>query len=223
MIAPALCIPYRGTTVDRRVAFKYVAETLQAWFPDSPLIVGDVAGDKFSRAGSRNAAVTEAVGVAGASVVIVCDADTLPERSALYEAVEAATDGRMHLPYTKFMSLSREATLDMVYLDGDPLSYTPEFTSDTSVGGCFVMLADSYYEVGCQDTGFVGWGGEDVAFAFACETFLGENIRHTGNAVGLYHPTDMRRGTVEYNRMIQRQDKYRRARGNPIAMRSLTG
>src|SRR5690606_20432494 len=133
-----------------------------------------------------------------------------------------ASDGVLHLPYTTFTGLTREQTV-RILLQGAPLNVggEPDLVSTNSVGGCMVIDCDAYWAAGGQDEGFVGWGGEDVAFWAACEALLGETVRHAGVLYGLWHPSDMRPKTVRYRKMIERQNRYRALRRKPEEMRKL--
>src|SRR5690606_42077671 len=83
----------------------------------------------FSRAGSRNHGAALAM-AAGAVVIVVGDADTIPEPGPLHAAIgQAATDGRLHTPYTRFLGLTAHGTRD--HLAGRP---APEFGNDLDHG-----------------------------------------------------------------------------------------
>src|SRR5690606_25078590 len=162
----------------------------------------------FSRAGSRNKGVREAAN----DIVVVCDADSIPQERPILEAIESAYDNRLHLPYTHFLSLSREHSAKVLKNGARPLAGKPQFVSTNSVGGVLVMTKEAYFAVGGQDEGFEGWGGEDVAFAFACDVLLGPYVRHTGLLSVLWHKS---RGVLrpkQYNTNIVRQNLSQRYR-----------
>src|SRR5690606_352334 len=87
----------------------------------------------FSRAGSRNHGAALAM-AAGADVIVVCDADTIPEPGPLHAAIgQAATDGRLHTPDTRFLGLTEDGTRD--YLSGrPPVPACPPRTRASSAG-----------------------------------------------------------------------------------------
>jgi len=211
-------VPFRGGQVDREVAFEHTRAHLQHILPTARLVVADTDHQPFNRAAARNAGVREA----GAGIVVVCDADSLPEREPVEAAIEAAADGLLHLPYTIFSGLTREQTL-RVLLQGLPLGDVgkPDLVTTNSVGGVLVIDHDAWWEAGGQDEGFHGWGGEDVAFRHACDTLLGQTVRHDGVLYGLWHPSEMDRKSAQYRTNIARQNRYRGLRRNPRAMRQL--
>jgi glycosyltransferase involved in cell wall biosynthesis len=211
-------VPFRGGQVDREVAFAHTCAHLRRILPGARLIVADTERKPFNRSGARNAGVREA----GSGIVVVCDADSLPEREPVEAAIEAAADGLLHLPYTIFTGLTREQTLRVLLQGHAPAGIgKPELVTTNSVGGALVIDHDAYWEAGGQDEGFHGWGGEDVAFRFACDSLLGPTERHDGVLYGLWHPSEMNRTSQQYRRNIARENRYRGLRLNPRAMRKL--
>src|SRR5690606_38651143 len=92
---------------DRERRFRYVYDTFRSWFPKAELLISDSSHPRFSRSGSRNAAVR----AARSDVVVICDADTLPQEEVLKETIEAArSDHRLHLPYDFYRGLNEPAT-----------------------------------------------------------------------------------------------------------------
>lgn len=209
-------VPYRGGQPHRERAFAYTRDHLSSVLPGAPIIVADSGHETFNRAASRNAGVLQAE----PGVVVVCDADTLVQRRPVEDAVEAAADGRLHLPYTFFRQLTRDHTRRVIDEGAGLRASKPEFMVTTAVGGCVVMDRDAYLAVG-QDEGFHGWGGEDVAFKFACDALLGPTVRHPGLMFGLWHPSEMDRSSEGYRRNIARQNRYRAARRDAVRMRAL--
>lgn len=213
----SVVFPYRGTTEYRIAAFEYLHEHMTRMLPDAEIVIADDGSKTFSRAGSRNKGVREASN----DIVIVCDADSIPQSKAVYEAIEQADDGLFHLPYTHFLSLTKAHTYRLLNEGSRPLAGKPEFMTMNSVGGIFAMSKQAYFAVGGQDEGFEGWGGEDVAFAFACEALLGPPIRHSGHLYGLWHKSEMNQKSRQYKSNIERQSLYKRYRKDPEGMRQL--
>lgn len=213
----SVVFPYRGTTEDRKRAFRYVYDHMESMLPGAEIVVADDGSPTFSRAGSRNKGVREAAN----DIVVVCDADSIPQERPILEAIESAYDNRLHLPYTHFLSLTREHSAKVLKDGARPRASKPQFVSTNSVGGVLVMTKEAYFAVGGQDEGFEGWGGEDVAFAFACEALLGPHVRHSGHLYGLWHESDMDQQSKQYKTNIERQNLYKRYRKDPEGMRQL--
>ena len=93
-----LVIPWRPTPTRLR-PLQAVLEWYETNLPDIEIIYADKPGEFWSAAGSRNLGVRKAQ-EAGCDIVILNDADTLPELSSLLEAIDAAqSDGMIHNPY----------------------------------------------------------------------------------------------------------------------------
>lgn len=214
-----VAIPFRPGALDREIHADYVAARLRQMLPDADHLMVDVPG-QFSRARVRN----EAVRRAADGVVVLCDADTIPEEQPLREAIAgAAADGRLHLPYTRYRALSPEGTL-AVYARGTDPAHAP-VTEDSMrpIGGVWVIRADAWWAAGGMDERFVGWGYEDDAFWAAAGCLLGEPVRHHGTITHLHHAPAANIRSPQYRANRLRYQQYARARRDPDAMRRLTG
>ncbi|MEV6102613.1 galactosyltransferase-related protein [Nocardia sp. NPDC051981] len=219
MTTVTVAVPFRAGALDREIHADYVTARLRELIPEARHLRVDVDG-QFSRAAVRN----EAVRQAGGGVVVLCDADTLPEAGPLRDAIAgAAGDGLLHLPYTTYRALSAEGTL-AVYARGlDPHHAPAAETSRRPIGGVWVITADAYWAAGGMDESFVGWGFEDDAFWTAATTLLGAPVRHHGVITHLRHDPAVNTRSAEYRRNRGRYQTYLRARSSPTAMRALVG
>lgn len=170
MTAVAVVVPWRDAGIAHRSRARHA---VRDWFasrlPEAPLADCDGDGPEWSLAAARNAGV-RAARAAGADVVVVCDADNVPEEAPLREAIAACQEtGLVHLPY-------------VTYRNGD-------FAWNGSIGGIYVTTPDAWSACGGQDERFRGWGCEDHAFAYAHATLLGEPLqRHDGVLTHFPHP-----------------------------------
>ena len=80
------------------------------FLPGAKVVDVDTDHEPFCLAACRNQAVRLAE-AGGHNVVVLADADTLPEREPLLAAIQgAAGDNRVHLPYTEYRSLRQDGT-----------------------------------------------------------------------------------------------------------------
>lgn len=181
-----IVIPWRGTRPERTHAKNYVLGKLRELLPNALIILADSGHQPFNRAASRNRGVSQA----GEGVVVVCDADTIPERKPLLEAIEQASrDKLLHLPYTHYRALSPAGTAAVV--NGTPVAECPtEIEGDGSQGGVLVMDTEAWRSVGGMDERFTGWGFEDTSFCVTVQALCGGVIRHEGNIHHLWHPSE---------------------------------
>lgn len=220
----AVVIPWRDTNPERRKAFEYV----KRWFEKHldvrqgdgaryPLITPDSGHEQFNRGASRNLGVSLAH---PAKVVILCDADTVPEEAPLREAIYAASkDERLHLPYTHFRGLTQSGARRA--LRGKPLEAQPtEDEHDHATGGILVIQPRAYWRIGGHPQ-LVGWGFEDTIFRICADAVLGETRRYTGNIHHLWHPKDWNLGSPQWEANKAISDEYTAAEGNRAAIEAL--
>lgn len=215
----AVVIPWRPGTPERIAHHDHVRAHLTALLPDALHLDVDSGHAPFSRAGSRNEGVRQAQ-AAGAEIVVLCDADTLPEPEPLHAAIAAAHDGVLHLPYTWYRGLSQDGT--RAYLAGTPADdCTTDWAHEWATGGVLVITPQAWWQAGGMDEGFTGWGFEDTAFRTAADALLGPTVKHHGTINHLWHPLESGLGSPLHVAGGQRMQRYVDATGNPDAIRAL--
>lgn len=181
-------VPFRDAEDGWRApAFWMVSRWLREALPDARHVVADAGGDMFHKARSLN----EAVAASSESVIVMCDADTLIPHHLLHEAVglAAVADGLV-LPFDEMLHATREAThralnLELLdRLDGDVWKACPTIPL---VGSVNVLSRATWAAVGGWPESYVGWGGEDVAFARRCAR-IAPTRRLEGRVTHLWHP-----------------------------------
>lgn len=209
-------VPWRPAP-SRVPAFAFVQNWYARLLPDFEVRTIDTEDEIFVLAACRNRGIAA---VAPDEVVVVNDADTLPEPAALRAAVAAArTSGRVHLPYTQYRWLGAQG--DAEIRAGVP---PEECAHELVVGACsgvYVTTPRTWARHGGQDERFRGWGFEDAAWYLAHTTLLGEPpIRHEGRVYALHHAAEVRAG-VQYDANAALMQRYRDAAGDPEAMAQL--
>ena len=197
-------------------------EALTRWYaenlPEAVIRTVDSDDEIFNLSRCRNIGMNS-VASAG-EVVIINDADTVPQLEPLLEAIaQAATSGVVHLPYDRYHWLGREGTAQ--FLGGtDPGECGYELVIGAR-SGVYVTTADTWWSHGGQDERFRGWGFEDAAWYVAHETLLGEAPRrHTGAVYALHHETQLREGP-QYDLNAALMDRYNEASTSRDAMHEL--
>jgi hypothetical protein len=148
-----VAMPWRPQP-DRIAAFDYVTDQWHAH--GFNVITGDSDHEGFNLSAARNVAV----GRCSSDIVIVADADTVPDFNALDTAILACQrHGGVWWPFTEYRYLA-----DTVK-PGDRLENAPiadEYPN--SVGGLFVIRRADYWRLGGFDERFDRWGWEDRAW-----------------------------------------------------------
>lgn len=190
--------------------------------PDAHIVDVDTDHAPFCLAACRNKAVRLAE-AGGFDVVVLADADTLPEREPLHAAITAAAgDNRVHLPYTEYRSLRRDGT-DQA-LDGIPLDRCAHLTVPYATSGVYVTTPTTWWACGGQDERFQGWAPEDMAWLIAHRLLLGcEPARHEGRVYALHHESPPKTGPT-YDAAVELYQRYVQAgdAGDVEAIRQLT-
>jgi hypothetical protein len=183
----AVCIPYRAGVPERERNFAYS----HAWWlreTDWPVFVGDDEAEPFFSAGrSRNLAAAEA---GEWDVAVFSDADMIPGSGAqVRQAVDTAWREGAYVTLHHEIRYVEEPDAELVCAGELPLMARrgQKTVGHTWVSSCAVRR-DLFEKVGGYDWRIHGYGGEDLAFYFACATFGGQ-IRTQGPLFHLAHPS----------------------------------
>lgn len=207
--------PWRPTP-DRRRPFRFVHDWYIENVRPAAIITADTDPDlPFSRAGSRNAGM-RAAERQGADVVIVNDADTVPDLAALREAVVAAHgDGGLHFGLDRMQYLDEEQTNALYAGRWPDVEGRPH---DSSV---YAVRPSDWWVAGGQDERFDGWGAEDNAWTLTAETLIGVRW-HIGIALSLYHDGSCRDlGSERWKPNSALLQRYIAVNGDREAMQAL--
>jgi hypothetical protein len=220
----AVIVPWRGGNPYRERHHRVVREHLRAMLPDALHLDADSGHQIFSRAGSRNHGVRQAR-ARGADVVVLVDADTLPESEPLFAAIDQATaDGLLHLPYTRYRSLTRNGTRNHLRRGVPAIDCEADHDHKWATGGVLAITPTAWVQAGGMDERFTGWGFEDVAFRAACDTLLGDTVKHEGTITHLWHPAETALGSPQHvaNAALCKRYLDAQALGTAQDMRDLT-
>jgi hypothetical protein len=148
-------------------------------------------------------------------LIIVADADTIPDLGAIHTAL---TDLECHphlviWPYHTYRHIPADWTNQP-----DLMAAPIDRIYHNSVGGLLITTQETYWALGGMDEHFQGWGYEDNAF-HAAATTLAAVTRLPGIVFSFNHPTDRDTSTENPNR--HRHELYKFALGKPAIMREL--
>ena len=191
-----------------------------AWYrdnlPDARLLPVDSGDAVFNLAQCRNLGVE----LADDDVVVIGDADTVPELEPLLAAIEGAREsGLVHLPYTRYHWLGASGTAQ--FAAGGALADCDHELVMGACSGVYVAAPETWRAHGGQDERFRGWGFEDAAWYLAHQAILGSPpVRHEGRVYALHHTAELREGP-QYDANAALMERYRAAADNADAMRQL--
>lgn len=194
-----LVIPWKPAP-SREKPLKAVLDWYKTNLPDIEIIFANASEDMWLPSASRNIGVKRAQ-EARADVVIMNDADTIPEISSLLEAInEAYNDNLIHLPYMNARYLDEESSEQ--YYNNEKSIQDCKHTAypyPQSDGGIWVFKPDAWWEIGGMDEHFKQWGYEDRALQFAHIVIKGDYFaRHNGTIYSFNHQTQIH--DAEFNK-----------------------
>ena len=146
-------------------------------------------------------------------IVIIADADSIPDYGALHQALAMLQPGEVIWPYQTYRHIPAD------WADRpDLLAVPPDRIYHHSVGGLFICHRDTYWQLGGMDEHFVGWGYDDNAFHAVAQT-LASVRRLPGTIFSFNHPAH--RDTTDTNPNKHRAELYRYATNRPAVMTQL--
>lgn len=216
MSSVVVVVPWRPQP-SRLDAFDRLVTWYQQNLPDVELRTIDSGETVFNVARCRNRAVDTG---ADDDVVVLNDADTVPERDPLLRAIdEAATTRAVHLPYTEYRWFGAAGTAQ--YAAGVPAEDCDFDLVRGACSGVTVTTPRTWFAHGGQDERFRGWGFEDAAWYLAHETMLGRPpVRVDGRVYALHHVQAARRG-AQYEANAALMARYEAVAGDRAGMAQL--
>lgn len=210
-------IPWREQPT-RLTALDAVCDWYRREIGDVEFSLVDSRDEVFNLSQARNSGVAS-VADAG-QVIVINDADTIPQRDSLLRAIEgAANSGLVHLPYTEYHWLGASGTAQ--FSEGSRLDDCEFELVRGACSGVYVTTPDTWASHGAQDERFRGWGFEDAAWYLAHSTLLGEPPRRAaGRVFALHHAAQPREGE-QYDANAALMQRYTAAAGDPVGMRQL--
>lgn len=180
-----LAFPFRDSDGSRIEAFVRTRECLEGMYEWDDIREFDSGHEPFSRAATRNMAMQYGLDN-DYDVVVCCDADSVPEPEPLRDAINGASDGLIHYPFTTVYELIPKASLQ-VGVQPPSILQNRAISKCESEGGVWVCRPDTWFLAGGQDERFTGWGCEDRAFISASKTLIGDPVKHPGALFCMYH------------------------------------
>jgi len=183
-----LVIPWKPTP-SRKKPLQAVLDWYQTNLPDIEVIFANASDDMWLPSASRNLGVKRAQ-EARADVIIMNDADTIPEISSLLDSINAANnDNLIHLPYLNAKYLTEKSSEQ--YYNNEKLIEDCLHTLHTFPnvnGGIWVFKPETWWEIGGMDEHFKQWGYEDKALEIAHSIIKGHGFyRHEGTIYSFNH------------------------------------
>jgi hypothetical protein len=180
-------VPRRADNGRRDEIWAWVKARWQTEHPDWPVVEGFHKSGPFNRSAAINTAARNRK-VGSWDIGIIADADSFVSKDQIELAVEkAGATGQMTLAYDRYCYLSRAMSdAVMAGFTGNWWAGV-EWTMPGTCSSMVVVTRALWTDTGGFDERFESWGGEDVAFSHAAQTFGGGLKRITGDVWHLWH------------------------------------
>nr|WP_010283356.1 galactosyltransferase-related protein [Bacillus timonensis] len=185
----SILIPYNSDGGHRDKVIKWVLEFYKNTMPEFEVVIGnDTTGQLFSRSKAINNAARKASG----SIYVIADADIVYNPIILYKAIDLLKyNVPWIIPYNRIKYLTEDGTHQLLNSTAIwPFKAEIEFYHDhySHVGGLNVISKKNFEIVGGFDERFIGWGGEDDAFASSVNSLCGDYHRMKEDLYHIWHP-----------------------------------
>lgn len=216
----SIIIPYRADFGPRDNLWSQNYKRYRSLLPRLELIVGIDQSRYFCKA----RAVNNAAKLAQGDVFFIADSDVVFDIDLIDRVEQASASHPWIVPFTYGRRLTLDATRRLVE-QGLPAKLPvsqEDFIEAINYPGVLlnVVSKEAFWDVKGYDERFIGWGGEDEAFAAALDTICGLHYRLEGDIYHLWHPPAVPEPEL-YSNNFNRYQLYRSAYQNLDQMRSL--
>lgn len=185
----SVIIPISLNDQPREQAFKWVKKFYEIMLPEVELCVGVCNEKPFSKGKAINKAVEKSKG----NILVIADADIFYDPALLEESIKQLETHTWVIPYQKVLNISQTSTQNLLEIEPQwpiPINletHTRPYGAQIK-GGVNIVPRQHFETVGGFDERFVGWGGEDDAFAASLNHLCGRLKRVDGTLYHLWHP-----------------------------------
>jgi len=189
----SILVPFRPTNPEFTRIWDWNHRRYKKILPEAELIVeGDGATKgEFNKAKAVNRAAAKATG----DIYLIADVDLVMEKEDITAAVAALKDYALVIPHAEHSRVNQKGTEQILKSSPEanvkPAGEDIEETKDLRhilTGGFQIIRRETFNAVNGFDERFVGWGGEDTAFAEAVTKAIGPGTRLEAKACHLWHP-----------------------------------
>lgn len=220
MFEISVLMPYKPDNGFRDEAFRWVSSFYRKYMPFVEICLGASNSTNFSRAQAINNAAKKAK----TDLFLIADTDIFYEPKLIFEAKNKLKQHAWIIPFKRVMNINEESTKKLLKTAPIWPLVMPVQSSVRHIGskGGLTLIPRKHFEaVNGFDENFIGWGGEDDAFAASVNTICGPFHRLDREIYHLWHPNSKRSGNPNYQNNVNLYQQYSKASGNVKAMRNL--
>jgi GT2 family glycosyltransferase len=216
-------VPFKSDNGYRDKIFKWILTFYEKYFPNAEICIGSSISEPFSRSEAINNAALKST----KNIFVIVDSDLIYDPTIIKTSIELLNNNSWVVPYNFINYLSQSSTEHLlttpptwplrVNLDAPKINYGKIGVT----GGICIIPRKNFQRVRGFDTRFIGWGGEDDAFAFAVNTLCGKYTRLDGQIFHLWHPSKQAAGNPHYHKNVQLYNRYKMYDGSKVDMLNL--
>ncbi|RPF50699.1 galactosyltransferase-related protein [Aquisalibacillus elongatus] len=184
----SIILPISLTDEVRKRAFNWVRQYYEHIFPDVDICIGINNERPFSKAKVINEAVRESKG----EILVIADADIFYDPTLLTESIKQLEHHAWVIPFNRVLNISKRSTDRL--LSEEPTWPIPieietkqRKFGHQARGGVNIVPREHFEMVEGFDERFIGWGGEDDAFAMSLNQVCGSVKRLNGTLYHFWH------------------------------------
>jgi hypothetical protein len=220
MLELSVLLPYKADNGPRDEAFRWTRAFYRKHMQNAEICIGRSDSALFS----RSQAINDAARQATTDLFLIADTDILYDPRIIREAMHRLNMHAWVIPYSQVHDISEPCTRRLLGTEPTWPLAMPVVSSVRTYspkGGLTLIPRQHFEAVGGLDERFIGWGGEDDAFASSLDTLCGKHDRLQEAIYHLWHPNDKENGNPNYANNFNLFLRYMNAYGNVSSMREL--
>ncbi|PFG06628.1 galactosyltransferase-related protein [Bacillus sp. es.034] len=220
MIKLSVLVPYKPDHGPRDEAFRWVKLFYQKYMPFAEICLGHSESKLFS----RSQAINDAAKKAKTDLFLIADNDIFYDPNLIIEANAKLKDHAWVIPYMRVYDIKEESTKKLLKTKPSwPLTFPiqSKVRAHTPNGGLTLIPRKHFEVVNGFDERFIGWGGEDDAFAFSVNNICGKQYRMNKEIYHLWHPNNKQQGNPNYQNNYTLLRKYFETKGDIQKLKKL--
>lgn len=182
----SVIIPISLNDKPREQAFQWVKKFYETMLPEVELCIGVCNEKPFSKAKAINQAVEKSKG----DILVIADADLFYDPLLLKNSIKQLEKHAWVIPFRRVLNISQKSTQELLETEPQwpiPINVETRQRPYAAMGGINIVPRRHFEAVGGFDERFVGWGGEDDAFAASLNQMCGYVKRMDATLYHLWH------------------------------------
>ncbi|MDF2902778.1 MAG: hypothetical protein K0S25_416 [Bacillus sp. (in: firmicutes)] len=183
----SILIPFVSDDGPRNEAFKWIKKFYENTMPGVEICIGETEADPFSKSKAVNHAASQAT----RDIFVIADSDILYDPSLILQSLKLLESRPWVIPYQRVYNLDTVSTRELLKQQPSwpiPFVYSGKQRPQSGWGGVNIVPRHHFERVAGFDERFLGWGGEDDAFAFSLNHLCGLPHRIDATIFHLWHP-----------------------------------